>query len=117
MRLFSNIKEAHAALCVDTGFDPFAIPERRRVSKKALREMGYEVNPGEISRLEKEHRCVVCGEKIGREFDGLKYYYPERCYRHRRWQFQCENGHRWTATDNEDRANGHCCPICGEPWV
>jgi|GEM_PF-4909593 len=32
------------------------------------------------------------------------------------WTFSCDNGHQWKATDEEDEAAGHRCPICGDYW-
>lgn len=34
-----------------------------------------------------------------------------------RFSFECDNGHRWQATEAEDKAADHRCPVCGEDWV
>jgi len=57
-------------------------------------------------------KCTSCGSlfSVGTREE------PEPDPGPKRHAFECDNGHRWTATEAEDQAAGHRCPECGEYW-
>jgi hypothetical protein len=117
-RYYRTVREARGALSLDVGFDPFTSGGWGRCTKAKLAEQGYVVDPYNVAEIERGHRCKTCQAEITkREYDGMQYYWPEYCPEHKKWNFQCDKGHRWQATDAEDKANDNKCPKCGGYWV
>jgi len=110
------MREARNALALDTGFDLFTV-NHQRCTKTALAQLGYIVDAAEVARRSTIPRCSVCQVPVRPEYDGLREVIHDTCPEHRKWRFECDNGHRWYATEAEDNANDHKCPICGEYWV
>lgn len=112
-RYYRTVADAHSALCLDDGFDSL---RGQRVTKRLLADRGYIVDPKEVALRAAEHRCAVCQEPVGQEYDGMGYGYPTHCADCRPWKHECDNGHVWYCTDAADRAADHRCPVCGEYW-
>lgn len=94
--VYRTIREARSQAALDAGFDRW---NYRRITTRDLQAAGYTVDPKEWrrrKRLEAAEREKLTAEP--------------------RYRFECDNGHRWTATDAEDRAADHKCPTCGEYW-
>jgi hypothetical protein len=116
-KVYASVAEARNALCLDTGFDPFLTGHvKGRCTKKALADLGYIVDAKIAAERAKEHRCAVCQVTLDLEYDGARWEYPRHCRDHRKYCYQCDNGHKWYATEAEDKAAGHRCPECGEYW-
>ena len=119
---YHDLRAAHAALCLDAGFDPFlgaGIADQtgrrwRKATPRALRALGYVIDPA----APLIHRCAACGSVIGQEeYDGLRYYWPDTCPRHRRYDYCCDWGHRHQMTEAEATAVSQRCPTCGDYFV
>jgi len=113
-KIYRTVKQAHSALCLDFGFDPF-LHLGERVTKKNLARFGYIVD----RNLAKSKRttCLECGTKLELEWNGSDYVYPKHCPEHRKYMYSCDNGHRWYRTREEDQKAEHKCPECGNYWV
>ncbi|MGH8528631.1 MAG: hypothetical protein ACRETN_02140 [Nevskiales bacterium] len=113
MKIYATIKAAHGALCLNTGFDPLTGPP----TKAKLRKYGYQVDAAEYARIQRE-RHPVCAhpgcptEALGR--NAGRYDQRDRCAAHQVISYGCDNGHRWTATEEAPRDT---CPKCGEYYV
>ena len=133
-KVYRTIREARNALALDTGFDPFLSGGWGRCTKAKLAEAGYPVDPKEWKRRQQERqewerqgKCRECGAPAETQLMcdehgiGNCSRCPTKrtglCHKHTRYSYVCDNGHRWTATVDEDAANGHKCPRCGEYWV
>jgi hypothetical protein len=117
-RYYSTVREAHAAACIDVGFDPFSRQGGwGRRTKQNLAAHGYVVDRAKSEAIQRRPSCAVCQAPVEREFDGLAWHAPTHCHAHRKFSYGCDRGHRWTATEAEDRAAGHRCPQCGEYWT
>ena len=115
MKAYRTMKAARSALALDTGFDPF-LCGGGRCTKAKLAELGYTVDAAKAAELERTPHCGTCQDPVEAQWTGLGYEYPSHCREHHKWGYGCDNGHRWTATDAEDGAADHKCPICGEYW-
>lgn len=58
-------------------------------------------------------KCQGCGSLFSVQVESA----PEPPVGPERYSFECDNGHRWEATEAEDAAADHRCPVCGEGWV
>jgi len=101
VEIYHTCTAAHAALCLDAGYDPLLHTRpRQRVTRAVLAAYGYIVDPQEARRREKA-RAGVQPEIIA--------------------EYECDHGHRWTSTAAQRAAQpeGHYdrCPVCGEYWV
>lgn len=120
MKVYATVREARNALCLDTGFDPFTAGHvRGRCTKAKLEELGYMVDAKVAAERAKEHRCATCQDLVEKEYPGNMGpgEYPSHCRRCLKWRYECDNGHVWYRTEEEDKAAGHTCPVCGEYWV
>jgi hypothetical protein len=95
------------------------IPALRRVVTRARRAAA------QISKERAEaNECRQCGSSLqpaikGWEMSGSidKGARPRLCEECRPYGYECDNGHRWTATRAEDEERGGKCPKCGEYWT
>lgn len=119
MKYYRTVQEARRALALDTGFDPFTTGHMGggQPTKAKLADLGYVVDPGKVAAIERAHHCQTCQKPVEQEFDGMDFHWPTHCREHRAWEFKCDNGHRWKATTEQDKANDHKCSVCGEYWV
>lgn len=76
-------------------------------------DCGCEVVWGEAGLVPGARECVGCGSRFSVETDRVPEPEPEV----ERFSFECDNGHRWDATEAEDHAAEHKCPTCGDYWV
>jgi hypothetical protein len=115
-KCYSTVKEAHNRLCLDIGWDPFKIYKLGRPTKAKLAEYGYNVDKKEVQRRQEkgEHRCSVCQEKLEAEWNRGNLIYPTECMDHRKYIFECDNGHKRNLTEQEAKAIDYTCPVCGE---
>lgn len=113
---FATIREARSRLALDVGFDPFISGGWGRCTIARLAAEGYYVDRKRAEEMRRGHNCRVCQAPLKREWDGRQEYWPTECSEHRKYRFECDNGHVWYATDEEDRKNGHKCSKCGEYW-
>lgn len=94
------------------------IPALRRVvarAQRAARQVSEE--------RQRENECRSCGNPLSHEIGeweesgqtdrGAR---PTICDECKVWNFECDNGHKWQATEAQDIANDGKCPKCGEPW-
>ncbi len=93
---YRTMKQARGALALDTGFDPFLTGGWGRCTKAKLAEHGYIVDPQAFAAIDLREQATD---------------QPKETL----W-FECDAGHRWQATDEQDRAAGHKCPTCGDYW-
>jgi hypothetical protein len=132
--IYRTIREARSALAINTGFDPFLSGGWGRCTKAKLADAGYVVDPRKWRRQQQQRQqrearvlCRECGQPAEREIFCAAHgigncrlcptQHTGFCREHTKNSYQCDNGHRWTATESEDSANGHHCPKCGEYWV
>lgn len=116
-KYYMTVRAARAAACLDAGFDPFRSGGWGRCTKASLAARGYIVDPARAKEMAADHRCADCQMILDRDWNGTQYVYPTHCESCRRYNYRCDNGHAWQATDDEDRQRGHRCPRCGEYWV
>lgn len=77
---FRTVREAHNAMCLDIGFDPFLHPHRRRVTRRELADLGYVVSAknmcehrqgdgsataADLEQFSPGDKCPECGCKLG----------------------------------------------------
>lgn len=93
MKYYKTIKAARNQLALDCGYDP--LPTRATIA--VLSSLGYCVD-----RARAEHR-----ERLERN---------PKAKTEPRFHLECDEGHKWTATEAEDFAAGHRCPVCGGYW-
>jgi hypothetical protein len=133
-KVYRTMADARMALALDTGFDPFVSGGWGRCTKEKLAAAGYVVDPKEWDRRKEEEEervskglCVVCGEKteyltfcVEHGVGNCPQCGPVSvgfCPVHMPMTFECENGHRWAATQEVAQASGFRCHVCGEHSV
>lgn len=131
MTVYPTIKAAINQISLDYGANPFIVNRWGRPTKAKLQELGYVVDAKEYrkqreekERWKKKGLCRVCGKT------SIKWFCNSHgildcsscgpvgfCKEHMKWGHVCDNMHRWSCTDEEDKNNEHRCPTCGEYWV
>jgi hypothetical protein len=117
-KIYSTVREARGALALEYGFDVF-VEQKQRVTKAALASYGYVVDRAQVEERRRRniHVCSVCQNPVEPIWNGSGWQYLDTCPTHTKWHRVCDNGHRWSNTDADDKAADHRCPKCEEYWV
>ena len=78
----------------------------------ACPDCGGELFWAEAGHVPGARECETCGSLFSVETVTEQDAVPEEPTN----TYACDNGHRWSATEEQDISNEHRCPTCGEFW-